>query len=73
MRREDFEFIKPIGKGGFGKVWRVVRIKDGQLFAMKEMYKARVLAKRSIHSVINERKILSQLKHPFLVNMQFAF
>jgi len=26
---------------------------------MKEMYKARVLAKRSIHSVINERKILS--------------
>jgi serine/threonine protein kinase len=40
---------------------------------MKEMLKARVLAKRSIHSVINERKILSQLKHPFIVNMQFAF
>lgn len=40
---------------------------------MKEMYKARVLAKRSIHSVINERKILSQLKHPFIVNMQQAF
>jgi len=40
---------------------------------MKEMYKARILAKRSIHSVINERKILSNLKHPFIVNMQFAF
>jgi serum/glucocorticoid-regulated kinase 2 len=37
------------------------------------MYKARVLSKRSIHSVINERKILSALKHPFIVNMQYAF
>ena len=40
---------------------------------MKEMLKARVLAKRSIHSVINERKILSKLKHPFIVNMHYAF
>jgi len=59
MSRQDFEFIKPIGKGGFGKVWRVKRLKDGKNFAMKEMLKARVLAKKSIHSVINERKILS--------------
>jgi protein kinase A len=51
--------MQPIGKGGFGKVWRVTRKADSQLFAMKEMQKARVLAKRSIHSVINERKILS--------------
>lgn len=73
MTREDFHFVKPVGKGGFGKVWAVTRKFDNQQFAMKEMLKARVLAKRSIHSVINERKILSQLKHPFIVNMQFAF
>jgi len=59
LQRDDFIFEKPIGKGGFGKVWQVVRKKDGKMFAMKEMFKARVLAKRSIHSVINERKILS--------------
>ena len=29
------------------------------LFAMKEMLKARVVAKRSVHSVINEKKFLS--------------
>mmetsp|Transcript_21100 Transcript_21100/g.15439 ORF Transcript_21100/g.15439 Transcript_21100/m.15439 type:complete len:317 (+) Transcript_21100:166-1116(+) len=40
---------------------------------MKEMSKARVLSKRSINSVLNERKILAQLKNNFIVNMQYAF
>ena len=70
---DDFKFIKPVGKGGFGKVWLVIRKKDSKPYAMKEMYKARVLSKRSISSVINERKILAQLKHPFIVNMVQAF
>jgi serine/threonine protein kinase len=40
---------------------------------MKEIAKARILTKRSVDSVINERIILSELKHPFLVNMYYAF
>ena len=40
---------------------------------MKEMLKARVLAKRSVSSVMNERNLLAMLKHNFIVNMHFAF
>jgi serine/threonine protein kinase len=40
---------------------------------MKEMSKARVLAKKSVNSVMNERKLLEALKHPFIVNMQYSF
>ena len=40
---------------------------------MKEMSKARVLSKKSVNSVMNERKLLGSLKHPFIVNMQYAF
>jgi len=40
---------------------------------MKEMNKARVASKKSVSSVLNERKLLSILKHPFIVNMQYAF
>lgn len=40
---------------------------------MKEMAKLRVIAKRSVDSVLNERKILSMIKHPFIVNIQYAF
>jgi serine/threonine protein kinase len=53
-----------IGRGGFGKVWKVKLMKNNQLFAMKEMLKARVITKRSVHSVMNEKKFLSQLYHP---------
>lgn len=40
---------------------------------MKEMEKARIITKRSVVSVMNERKLLSILKHPFLINMHYAF
>ncbi len=71
--RGDFEFYYVIGKGGFGKVWRVQKNNSDLPFAMKEMSKARIVHKRSVHSVLNERKLLAQLHHPFLVNMSYAF
>jgi len=40
---------------------------------MKEMSKSKIITKRSVNSVMNERHLLSTLKHPFLVNMVHAF
>jgi serine/threonine protein kinase len=37
------------------------------------MSKARIVAKRSVNSVMNERRLLAAVEHPFIVNMQFAF
>jgi serine/threonine protein kinase len=54
-------------------VWKVERKKLKQQYAMKEMSKARIITKRSIKSVMNERMILTQLNHPFIVNMYYAF
>ena len=62
-----------IGQGGFGKVWKVQKISNNRLYAMKEMSKVRIVNKRSVHSVMNEKKLLVQLKHPFIVNMYYAF
>jgi serine/threonine protein kinase len=62
-----------IGKGGFGRVWKVERMKSRELLAMKEMSKARVMMKRCVQSVLNERKLLEGLEHPLIVNMQLAF
>jgi hypothetical protein len=63
ITKNQFIFHYPIGRGGFGKVWRVEGKKiKGEFFAMKEMCKARVMAKKSVQSVMNELKLLSGLK-----------
>lgn len=63
-----------IGRGGFGKVWRVNSkrahgdLKATQL-AMKEMPKAICEAE----SVMNELRLLSTIESEFVVNMHYAF
>ncbi len=53
-----------IGKGGFGKVWKVEFKKTKELYAMKIMSKFKVYQKKSITSVMNEKKLLENLRHP---------
>ena len=73
LTKTHFVVSDCIGKGGFGKVLRVQHRASGMIFAMKEMNKGRVIVKRCVSSVLNERKLLAVLKHPFIVNMQYAF
>ena len=60
-----FLFHYVIGKGGFGQVWKVEKKSTKQFYALKEMSKAKIIAKRSEKSVMNERKILAKLKHQY--------
>ena len=43
------------------------------IFALKEMSKVKIYIKKSIQNIINERKYLSMLNHPFIINMNYAF
>ena len=61
MSKNNFEFQYVIGKGGLGKVWRVEFLKTRQIYAMKEMSKARIITKRSVTSVMSEKKLLEKL------------
>ena len=62
-----------IGRGGFGKVWKVNYKKLNTLYAMKEMSKAKIIDKRSEKGIKGERELLSKLHHPFIVNMHYSF
>ena len=62
-----------IGRGGFGKVWKVRLKKTNEFFALKEMSKLKIIDRRSEESIMSERNLLSTLNHSFIVNMYFAF
>ena len=47
--------------------------KDGQLYAMKEMLKARVMSKKSIESVMKELELMCKIESDFIVNVHWAF
>ena len=55
VSRKNFTVLYPIGKGGFGKVWKVELKKGKGTYAMKEMSKAKVINKKSVQSVMNEK------------------
>ena len=73
FKRRAFQNIKIIGKGGYSKVWEVRSKYDQGHYALKEMPKLRVLQKKSLEAVLNERRLLETLQHPFLVNLHCAF
>ena len=56
------------------QVWKVER-KGGrkEIYAMKEMSKVKVYEKNSVQSIVNERKLLAHLRHPFIINMHYSF
>ena len=40
LSKQAYKYINMVGKGGFGKVWKVEHMATGRVFAMKEMSKA---------------------------------
>lgn len=59
---EVYEYVEYLGKGGFGRVFRARRTRDGFDTAIKEM-----LADRNASRFVREAKILQAARHPNLV------
>jgi len=70
---EDFEQLKVIGKGGFGKVVLARQKATGKIFALKVMEKLKILEKpRDFKNLMSEKQIL-QNDNAFLVHLHYAF
>ncbi|KAJ1958104.1 hypothetical protein GGI12_004825 [Dipsacomyces acuminosporus] len=71
---DDFNVLTMIGKGGYGKVYLVQHKGTQRYYAMKVLRKASILLhKRQITFTMTERSILSEVQHPFIVKLYYAF
>ncbi|XP_053604278.1 ribosomal protein S6 kinase 2 beta [Plodia interpunctella] len=71
----QFELLKVLGEGSFGKVFLVRKVMGpdaGTLYAMKVLKKA-TLKVRDRERTKMERNILVEMGHPFIVKLHYAF
>ncbi|WWC62909.1 uncharacterized protein I303_105507 [Kwoniella dejecticola CBS 10117] len=74
LKPSDFEFLKLIGRGTFGRVFQVRKKDTRRIYAMKVLSKKEIVAKKEVAHTIGERKILQRsLECPFLVGLKFSF
>lgn len=69
----DFDLMSVVGKGSFGKVIQVRKKDTGQIFAMKVLRKDAVRQRNQVEHTKTERALLQRIRHPFLVDLKFAF
>ncbi|EEF51530.1 probable serine/threonine protein kinase IRE [Ricinus communis] len=70
---EDFEIIKPISRGAFGRVFLAKKRATGDLFAIKVLKKADMIRKNAVESILAERNILISVRNPFVVRFFYSF
>uniref|UniRef100_A0A7N9AS11 non-specific serine/threonine protein kinase n=1 Tax=Mastacembelus armatus TaxID=205130 RepID=A0A7N9AS11_9TELE len=69
----DFEYLKLLGKGTFGKVILVKERSTGVHYAMKILRKEVIIAKDEVAHTVTESRVLQNTRHPFLTTLKYAF
>lgn len=73
-KASDFEFLKLIGKGSFGKVLLARHMSEGKMYAVKVLSKKMILKRNEKSHIMCERAVLlKNLHHPFLVGLRYSF
>nr|CCA19200.1 protein kinase putative [Albugo laibachii Nc14] len=69
----DFDVLRMIGKGSFGKVLLIRKKQTLQLYAVKILDKSFLMRKQQVEHTKTERRVLASITHPFIVCLHYAF
>lgn len=70
---QDFQIMRTLGTGSFGRVHLVRSNHNGRFYAMKVLKKHVVVKLKQVEHTNDERRMLSIVSHPFLVRMWGTF
>ena len=70
---DDFDLLKVIGKGSFGKVMQVRKKDTQKIYALKAIRKSYIVSKSEVTHTLAERTVLARVDCPFIVPLKFSF
>lgn len=74
VKPSDFEFLKVIGKGSFGKVLLARHKTEEKVYAVKVLQKQAICKRNEVKHIMSERNVLlKNVQHPFLVGLHYSF
>jgi len=65
----DFQIMRTLGTGSFGRVHLVRSVHNGRYYAIKVLKKAQIIRMKQIEHTNDERRMLKLVEHPFLIRM----
>ncbi|CAR30202.1 cAMP-dependent protein kinase type 2 [Lachancea thermotolerans] len=69
----DFQILRTLGTGSFGRVHLVRSVHNGRYYAIKVLKKEQVIRMKQIEHTNDERRMLKLVDHPFLIRMWGTF
>ena len=72
MSIDDFENLSLLGDGAYSTVFKVKRISDGKIYALKKV-KVGSLSEKEKENALNEIRIIASIKNPCVVCYKESF
>lgn len=69
----DFDMLRTLGTGSFGRVHLVQSRHNQRFYAVKVLKKQQVIKMKQVEHTNDERKMLQEVKHPFLITLWGTF
>ena len=69
----DLKFLAILGSGTFGRVSLVQEYYSKKIFALKTMLKTEIVAHKQQSNVLNEKNIMVECDHPFILRLFQTF
>ncbi|KAI0545694.1 Pkinase-domain-containing protein [Xylaria curta] len=69
----DFDLLRTLGTGSFGRVHLVQSKHNQRFYAVKVLKKAQVVKMKQVEHTNDERRMLGEVKHPFLITLWGTF